>query len=103
MKLTKEHRLQRVLRPNATEADRRKRDNDPQGIVICVAVMRRDLVFTLPAPARHKDLHESMIDVGMQPHPGDVEGFMTIFGFKDRIMAGKLIGFSGRLTSDDLW
>jgi hypothetical protein len=75
--------------------------------IIGPAIMRGRLVCYLPRPARHDDVIKAMADAGMETpighRPGDVQGFMTRFGFRDRKLAAALIGHKGLLTSEDLW
>lgn len=70
------------------------------------AIMRGELVYSLRRPARHHDVIKAMADAGVPTpigHGGDLQGFMTRWGFKDRVLTARLIGFKGHLTSEDLW
>jgi hypothetical protein len=74
--------------------------------VLGTAIMRGKLVYSLPKPARHHDVIREMAEAGI-PTPiggnGDVQGFMTRYGFRDRLLTAGLIGHEGLLTSEDLW
>lgn len=78
------------------------------GSALGPAIKRGDLICSLPAPARHHDVIREMAKAGIPTPIGggaDVQGFMTVLGFRDRPTTGRLIGYpEGKLlTSEDLW
>lgn len=75
-------------------------------VVLGPAIMRGDLVFYLRKPARHHDVIRAAVEAGVSTPIGngsDLQGFMTIYGFKDRALTARIIGHNGHLTSEDLW
>lgn len=76
-------------------------------MVMGPAIMRGTLIFSLPAPARHHDVIRAMAEAGVRTpigHEGDVQGFLTRYGFKDRLLTGSLVfGYRKQVTSEDLW
>lgn len=75
-------------------------------LVLGPAIMRQGMVFSLPKPYRHHDVIQRMAELGVQTpigHGEDLQGFMTIYGFKDRRLTATLIGHEGFLTSEDMW
>lgn len=74
--------------------------------VLGPAIMRGELIYSLSRPARHHDVIRAMTEAGIKSpigHNGDVQGFITRWGFKDRKLTAGLIGHKGHLTSEDLW
>lgn len=75
-------------------------------VVLGPAIMRGELVLYLRRPARHHDVIKAAADAGVTTPIGngaDLQGFMTIYGFKDRALTARIIGHGGLLTSEDLW
>jgi hypothetical protein len=82
--------------------------NDPQNKILGVAIKRGEVVYSMDKPARHHDLIRKMAEAGVTApigHGDDVQGFLTIQGFKTRKEAGNMIGWPLFLTlfSEDLW
>lgn len=74
--------------------------------VIGVAIKRNGLIYALVRPARHNDVIKKMAEAGIATpigHGEDLQGFITRWGFKDRVLTARLIGHQGLLTSEDLW
>lgn len=75
-------------------------------MVLGPAIMRQGMVFSLPKPYRHHDVIQRMAALGASTpigHGDDIQGFMTVYGFKDRRLTATLVGHQGHLTSEDLW
>lgn len=75
-------------------------------LVLGPAIVRNGLVYSLRKPMRHNDVIRKMAEAGVATpigHGDDIAGFMTVWGFKDRVLTGRLIGHKGVLTSEDLW
>ena len=70
------------------------------------AIMRQGLVFSLLKPARHHTVINKAASLGVEcpiGHGADIQGFLTVEGFKTRIEAAHMIGHSEPLFSEDLW
>jgi hypothetical protein len=79
---------------------------DPEGWVLGPAIMRGNLVYSLPKPCRHHEVIKHMAEAGVATpigHGKDIQGFMTAFGFKDRRMTANILNHKGHLCSEDLW
>lgn len=75
-------------------------------MVLGPAIQRQGMVFSLPKPYRHHDVIQRMAALGAATpigHGEDIQGFMTVHGFKDRALTARMIGHNGYLTSEDLW
>ncbi len=75
-------------------------------VVLGPAIMRQGMVFSMPKPYRHHDVIHRMASLGAATpigHGEDVQGFMTVYGFKDRRLTATLINHNGHLTSEDMW
>lgn len=70
------------------------------------AIMRQGLVFSLLKPARHHTVINKAASLGVWcpiGHGADVQGFLTVEGFKTRMDAARMIGHDWPLFSEDLW
>lgn len=64
------------------------------------------LILSLRKPMRHHDVIREAARAGIPPPIGGegwTQGFMTIFGFKDRTLTGRILNYQGHLTSENLW
>lgn len=83
--------------------------NEQRGRVLGVAIINdgTGIVHFMPPPARHDSIIKALVESGVPAPIGPAQryrqGFMTVLGFMDREMTGKLIGQRGLLTSEDLW
>lgn len=83
----------------------------PEERIVAAAIKRDDVVYTLPAPARHNDVIRMMVEQGVPPPISHKQGFVTSAGrFVDRTEAADIAyeakqipAFVNLLMSEDVW
>lgn len=82
-------------------------------MIVAAAIKQDDIVYALPAPARHHDVIAHMIGKGVEPPVRGNQGFIDHeIGFVDRFEGCQIAVIAGQikepqwppqLYSEDLW